>query len=514
MYGCWAIFTILAFVVPALHVKALTIPLQSRNDYAAPSFDVPVMQVPSTVTDGAFPADFAFGVSTSAYQIEGAWLEDGKGFSVWNTFSHIPGQIENGDTGDIAADFYHKFDADLAMMAANGIRHFRMSLSWTRILPTGLVKDGVNTAGIAYYNRVLDACEKYGIDPYVTLFHADMPQFLVQYPRPGIGFLAADFSAIFADYAGVAFAAFGDRVKHWMTFNEPWCSAVLGPQGGSDPYHVAHNILLAHAQAVHLYRVKYQPSQQGRITIVLNTAHFYPANAQSTDDVAAAERSYDFQLAWFLDPLIHGSYPASMVDTVGDRLPSFSDADRMLLKGSIDAIAINHYNPFLCTPRSTLLSTSSTENATYWSDENTHCFNNASWPVNDLGWGIYAPGIRDMLLYVSKRYPGWDIWVSENGVCAPGEDNITVAVNDVMRQQYIHDYVQNVGLALMQGAPVTKYFVWSILDNLEWGSGFSKHFGMVFVSRPDLVRHPKSSLALYQSIISAHVRLQQDLALP
>eukprot|EP00762_Andalucia_godoyi_P000518 ANDGO_05330.mRNA.1 Beta-glucosidase 1 len=477
------------------------VPYEAAAAYARPSFSVPIISVPPTVDAGTvFPPSFAFGVSTSAYQVEGGWLEDGKGFSIWDVSSHIPGHIANGDTGDIADDFYHLYDADLAMMAANGITHFRMSISWPRIMPTGFAP--VNPAGVAFYNRVFEACAKYGITPYVTLFHSDVPQNLVNYPRPGIAFLADDFPQIFADYADAVFAAFGTRVKNWMTFNEPWCSAVLGIDGGRDPYNVAHNILRAHALAVNVYRTKYQASQKGVITIVLNTAHFYAASS-NPEDVAAAQRAYDFNLGWFADPILAGDYPASMRLTLGARLPVFNASEKALLKGSMDSIAINHYMPFLCKPGSSPHS----DNPSYWSDENTTCFYDPSWPLSDFGWGIYAPGIKDLLLYVAQRYPGIPLWITENGVCAPGENNMTIAINDVMRQKYIHDYVENVGLALQQGAPVEKYFVWSILDNLEWGSGFSKHFGMVWIDRstPALIRFPKSSLALYKNIVHTHI---------
>lgn len=485
--------------------RAIVVPPASRNLYQvdAAAMKAASHDIPPTVRRGVFPADFVFGASTSAYQVEGGWLEGGKGFSIWDVTVHIPGQIADGNTGDIANDFYHKYDADLAMMAAAGIKHFRMSISWPRILPDGtLGTAGPSKEGIAFYNRVFDACASYGITPHVTLFHSDVPAALVQYPRPGIAFLADDFPALFSTYADVVFAAFGSRIKNWFTFNEPWCSAVLGVDGGSDPYTIAHNILRAHAVSVHLYRSKYQSSQKGRISIVLNTAHFFPADASSALDIAAAERTYAFNLGWFLDPIFFGDYPGIMREVVGSRLPRWSNQTELQwLRESLDAISLNHYTSFLCKPGSVKPG----QNNNYWLDTNTSCFYDPSWPLTDVGWAVVPVGIQELLLYVAGRYESLPIFVTENGMAGIGEADKAVALNDTMRQRFVVDYVENVGLALQKGAPARGYFHWSIIDNLEWGSGFTKHFGMVWVDRedPELTRYPKGSLATYANIIRA-----------
>lgn len=375
----------------------------------------------------------------------------------------------------------------------------RENASSSRLLPDGTTTK-ISQAGIDFYNRVFDACDKYNITPFVTLFHSDVPANLVQYPRSGLVFLSPDFPDLFTNYADVVFKSFGNRIKDWSTFNEPWCSAVLGAVGDVDVYRAAHNILLAHAKTVNLYRTKYQPTQHGKITIVLNTAHFYPAT-NTPADIAAVQRTFDFNFGWFSDVLVNGDYPASMRATCKDRLPTFTAIERALLRGSVDSIAINHYMPFLCKAGGH----DDGEQGSYWKDINTTCYNSDEWPVNCFGWGVYAPGLRDLLMYVTKRYPAYPIIIAENGMCAPGEDNKTVALNDVTRQQYIRDYIENAGEAIAMGAKLTGYYVWSILDNLEWGSGFDKHFGMVWVDRsdPHLTRYPKSSLALYKKIIES-----------
>lgn len=451
--------------------------------------------IPSTVESGVFPKDFQFGVSTSSYQVEGAWLEGGKGLSTWDAFSHTPGFVANGDTGDVANDMYHLYPKDIEIMKSMNIHHYRFSIMWNRILPTGVAP--VNQEAIKYYNNLINLLLENNIEPHVTIYHAETPLALTYYPNNPNPFLdSTNFPKWFSDYANVLFENFGDRVKQWFTFNEPWCTAVLSIPGGEDPYRIAHNIILAHGTTAQLYRKKYQAKQGGTIGIVLNTAHFYPANSDNGDDVAAAQRAFDFNYEWFLMPLMKGTYPQSMIDTVGDRLPTFSDEEKQLITGTADFVAINYYFPFLVTTGSA----NPADDAGYYKDENVTSYYDPSWPLSQTGWGIYGPGLGDLLLYTSKQYPNLPIYVSENGL-AWEEDNVTVAVDDKARQQYLHDHIDAVGNALKGGAQVKGYFHWSLQDNFEWGSGYQMHFGLTWISRPSLERVPKNSFRYYSKII-------------
>lgn len=250
------------------------------------------VKIPSTVTSGkAFPQGFKFGVSTSSYQVEGGWLDGGKGFSIWDALSHIPGKIANGDTGDIANDMYHMYPQDIELMAKFGIKNYRFSIAWNRILPTGVAP--VNQEAIDYYNDLINKLLEHGIEPHVTIYHSETPLALTMYPYNPMPFLDSErFPGWFTDYAKVLFDNFGDRVKVWFTFNEPFCTAVYGTYGDKDPYVIAHNAILAHANVVNLYRTQYKSKQQGTIGIVLNTAHFYPQDANNSADVEAAQRGY------------------------------------------------------------------------------------------------------------------------------------------------------------------------------------------------------------------------------
>lgn len=249
-----------------------------------------LLGVPARVLNGTFPSTFKFGVSTSSYQVEGGWLEGGKGLSIWDAYSHIPGRIANGDTGDVANDMYHLYPQDVKLMASYGIKHYRFSIAWNRIMPTGVAP--INPEGVAYYNDLINQLLVHGIEPHVTMYHSETPLSLTMYPYLTNPFLDNErFVGWFTDYAAVLFDNFGDRVKNWFTFNEPFCTAVYGPQGNKDPYTIAHNAILAHASVWQLYHTKYT-AQAGTVGIVLNTAHFYPNNPESADDVEAAARGY------------------------------------------------------------------------------------------------------------------------------------------------------------------------------------------------------------------------------
>lgn len=453
------------------------------------------IQVPSKVLNGkVFPENFKFGVSTSSYQVEGGWLDGGKGMSIWDTYSHTPGMIANGDTGDIANDMYHLYPQDIELMAKYGIKNYRFSIAWNRIMPTGVAP--VNQQGLDYYNDLINKLLEHGVEPHITIYHSETPLALTMYPNNPMPFLDSErFPGWFTDYAKVLFDNFGDRVRHWFTFNEPFCTSVFGTYGDKDPYTIAHNAILAHASVYRLYESQYKGKQAGTVGIVLNTAHFYPNDANSLNDVAAAQRGYDYWYGWFLDPLTKGFYPASMQDTLGDRLPKFTAEQKEMVTGALDFVALNYYFPYMTSPGTAKES----DGPSFWKDMNiTTTF--GDWPLSQTGWGMYGPGLRDLLLYTQERY-GIPSYITENGL-AWQEDNVTVAVNDVQRQQYLHDHIEAVGEAIAKGANVKGYFVWSFQDNLEWASGYQMHFGLIWIDRPSLKRVVKDSLRYYSKIIN------------
>ncbi|CAE7383169.1 BGLU30, partial [Symbiodinium microadriaticum] len=383
------------------------------------------------------------------------WLDGGKGLSNWDGYSHTPGLIANGDTGDVANDMYHLYPSDIKLMKEYGLRHYRFSISWNRIMPTGIAP--VSEEALLYYNDLIDQLLEHDIEPHVTIFHNDIPLALSTYPNNPMPFLDSErFPGWFGDYAEVLFQSFGDRVKQWFTFNEPFCTAVYGTYGDQDPYMIAHNAILAHATAVKIYRDSYQSRQGGTIGIVLNTAHFYPNNPSSMLDIASAERGYDFWYGWFMSPLTSGEYPLSMRHQVGSRLPGFTSEQRALIKGSLDFVALNYYFPYMTSPGTF----TDEDPPSYFKDMNLTTTFNSSWPLSQTGWGIYGPGLRDLLVYSSKRYPEVPLYITENGL-AWEEPTVADAVNDTMRQQYLHDHIEAVGQALDKGCDVRGYFVWS-----------------------------------------------------
>ncbi|CAN0929447.1 Beta-glucosidase 40 [Linum grandiflorum] len=308
----------------------------------------------SVISRGSFPKGFAFGTASAAFQYEGAVEADGRGATIWDTYSHTVGKILDFSNADVAVDQYHRFDDDIKLMKDIGLDAYRFSISWTRIFPNG--SGHLNQGGVDHYNKFIDALLANGIEPYVTLYHWDLPQAL--YDRY-TGWLDPQIVQDYVEYAETCFEKFGDRVKHWITFNEPHTFAVQGYDSGiaapgregdshTEPYIVAHHTILAHATAADIYRRKYKPAQKGILGVSFDVVWFEPGSS-SPSDVDAAQRAQDFQLGWFLDPMMFGDYPSSMRSRVGNRLPKFSDSDVSLVKGSLDFVGINHYTTYYAT---------------------------------------------------------------------------------------------------------------------------------------------------------------------
>ncbi|MEW6234699.1 MAG: GH1 family beta-glucosidase [Candidatus Omnitrophota bacterium] len=452
-----------------------------------------------------FPENFLWGSATSSYQIEGAWLEGGKGLSVWDAFAHEPGRIQNGETGDVAADHYHRFREDVELMAEMGLKAYRFSISWPRIQPSGRGK--INPEGIRFYSQLIDALLEKGIEPWATLHHWDFP--LALQLESG-GWLNPRSAEYFRDYADICFQHFGGRVKHWITLNEPWVTAVLGYGQGffapgrvsnEEPYIAAHNLLRAHALAVEAYRRKHQDEQKGVIGIANNCDWREPLT-DSESDKLAAQRAVEFFLGWFADPIYLGDYPESMKSRVGCRLPRFSEKDKELVIGSADYFGLNHYTTMYAADAGDAdsLQEDVKNNSGLCEDHGVLLSADEAWPKTDMGWSIVPWGCRKLLEWIDERYGHPDILLTENG-CATKDEVADGEVNDQDRIDFLSQYMMECHKAIQNGVRLKGYFVWSFMDNFEWAFGYSKRFGLHYVDYASGQRIPKASAKWYRSVI-------------
>eukprot|EP01018_Ginkgo_biloba_P002630 Gb_22955 [translate_table: standard] len=459
----------------------------------------------------SFPKGFMFGIGSAAYQFEGAAHEHGKGPSIWDTFSHIPGKIVDGSNGDVAVDQYHRYKEDVKLIKEMGMDSYRLSISWPRIFPKGSIRHGkVNKEGVRYYNNLINELLKYGIKPFVTLYHWDLPQSLQD--EYG-GFLSSNIVEDFVAFAEECFRAFGDRVKHWVTLNEPYIFATFGFDTGvhapghcspafgnctvgnsaTEPYIVAHNMLLAHAAAVKIYKNKYQKQQKGLIGIILLMSWMIPYS-DSVYDRRATERVIDFRLGWYLDPLTSGKYPDSMIRLVGARLPKFSRQQAADLKGSFDFIGLNYYTTQYTfnsqIPPNPLRTDYFLDARANLTSERHGVFEGVS------NFRSYAPGLYEVIDYTKRRYNNPLIFMTETGYV--DYDNGTIplkeSLNDTGRIQYHLQHLSYVLQAIRNGANVQGYFAWALLDNFEWSNGYTFRYGSYYVDLKDnLKRYPKAS---------------------
>lgn len=447
-----------------------------------------------------FPKDFTWGAATSSYQIEGAWLAGGKGLSIWDVFAHTPGKIRNQENGNVAADHYHRFRDDVALMAKMGLKAYRFSISWPRIQPSGYGE--VNAVGIRFYSELIDALHEQGIEPWVTLYHWDLPATL-QFEQDG--WLSEKTADCFADYADICFRHFGDRITKWITFNEPWVTAVLGYGHGTfapgrisnvEPYLAAHQMLRAHGLAVERFR---QASYPGKISMANNADWREPASSKP-EDVAAAQRALEFFLGWFADPLYFGDYPAVMHERVGNRLPTFSEEDRKRIKGSSDFFGLNHYTTMLTAYAQEVHAEDAFSNAGLVEDQQITLSADPTWKKTDMGWPIVPEGCRKLLEWIHHRYGSPPIIITENGCAVPNEF-VNGSVNDQPRINYIQAYLKVCHQAIENGVDLRGYFVWSFIDNFEWALGYEKRFGLHYVDYKTLERIPKESAGWYAGVI-------------
>jgi beta-glucosidase len=439
-----------------------------------------------TIDPSSFPSDFVWGAATASYQIEGAVHEDGRGESVWDRFCATPGKVRGGDTGDVACDFYHRYRDDVKLMKELGLDAFRFSIAWPRVLPQG--RGAVNQAGLDFYDRLVDELLANGIEPFATLFHWDTPQAL----EDEGGWPVRATAEAFVEYAEAVAARLGDRVRHWITHNEPWVYAWIGHAWGlhapgrtseADAVAAAHHLLLSHGWAVEAIR---RASADARIGITLNLAQIYPAT-DTPEDEAAAYRRDGQDNRWFLDPIFRGSYPADLLERNELVAPHVRDGDLDSASASIDFLGVNNYSRFVVAAGA----------------DGPQNVRNPDAQHTDMGWEVYPDGLHDVLVRVARDYGPAAIYITENGAAFPDVRVHDGAVHDIERTAFLESYIGAVGRAISGGAPVKGYFVWSLLDNFEWGFGYSKRFGIVYVDFPTLERAPKDSFYWYRDLIAS-----------
>ncbi|MBX7265070.1 beta-glucosidase [Micromonospora sp. Llam7] len=453
------------------------------------------------MTELRFPDNFLWGAATAAYQIEGAARDDGRGESIWDTFSRIPGRVHAGHTGDVACDHYHRYADDVALMAELGLQAYRFSVSWPRIQPDGT--GPVNPRGLDFYDRLTDALLGRGIDPIVTLYHWDLPQTLEDHG----GWTNRDTAESFATYAAAVYARLGDRIGTWTTLNEPWCSAYLGYGNGvhapgvQDPgaaFAAVHHLLLGHGLAAQALRA----GGAGRVGITLNPADVRPADPHSAADAAAARLVDGLHNRIFLDPLLVGGYPDDVREHVARIVePAFvRDDDEKIIAAPIDLLGVNYYAPTYVAGRPD----GAGGGGAYPGTEGAVQFLAPVGPLTDMGWMIEPAGLTRLLERIATDYPAVPLLITENGAAFPDKAaaDVTSPMQDTDRIAYLDGHLRAAHEAIARGVDLRGYLVWSLLDNFEWAEGYRKRFGIVHVDYLTQRRTPKSSARWYQEVIS------------
>jgi beta-glucosidase len=441
-----------------------------------------------------FQRDFVWGAATSAYQIEGAWNEDGRGESIWDRFTHTPGKVADGATGDVACDHYHRYAEDVALMRSLGLRAYRFSVSWPRILPEG--RGAVNAKGLDFYRRLVDALLEAGITPYLTLFHWDLPQAL----QDAGGWPVRATAEAFGAYAEVLGRALGDRVQNWMTINEPWCASFLSHEVGEHapgwqdwPAAIAasHHLLVAHGLAVQALRANVPGAEVG---IVLNMEPSYPASPSAADRRAADARD-GYYNRWFLDAVFGRGYPADKVAEYqaagylpAGALPFECPGDQALIAVPCDFLGLNYYT------RAILRDERAADNL-------PPTVARQGEPT-DMDWEVFPLGLYNLLMHVHRAYAPRKIYISENGASYGDGPEADGRVRDERRTRYLREHLAAAHRAWRDGVPLAGYFEWSLMDNFEWARGYRQRFGMVWVDFVTQRRMVKDSALWYRDAIA------------
>ena len=415
-----------------------------------------------------FPKDFIWGTATSSYQIEGETPEAGRGECIWGHFARTPGKVINGETGQVACDHYYRYKDDVALIKSLGVSAYRFSVSWPRVIPQGI--GALNRTGLDFYSRLVDELLTSGITPYLTLYHWDLPWALQEKG----GWVNPDIAKWFADYTAVMTDSLGDRVKHWITINEPWCVSILSHMLGihapglKDPnmaFKAAHHTHMAHAAAMGVIRQTVPDAKAG---ITLNVTPAYPASDDPKDAQAAAYQD-GFSNRWFLDPIFKGKYPADMVELYGEALNGIDLDEVSAAAAPQDFIGINYY----------------TRSVMKWNDESPlkgESVTQTGVPHTAMGWEVYPDALESFLLRLQREYSGdLPIFITENGAAYEDPAPVNGVVEDPQRVEYYRLHLTAISNAIAQGAPVKGYFAWSLMDNYEWAEGYAKRFGLVHV---------------------------------
>ncbi|HLI06020.1 MAG TPA: GH1 family beta-glucosidase [Ktedonobacteraceae bacterium] len=441
-----------------------------------------------------FPEHFYWGVATASYQIEGAVNEGGRGESIWDRFSSVPGNVLNNETGRVADDHYHRFREDVQIMQQLGVNAYRFSIAWPRIMPTG--KGKVNTIGLDFYDRLVDTLLGANIEPFITLYHWDLPQAL-QDAVGGWG--SRETAYAFADYVEAVSRRLGDRVHHWITLNEPWVAAFMGNETGEHApglrnsklaWQVSHNLLLGHALAVPILRANGGAGTE--VGITLSMSPIYPAS-DKVEDVESARMIDAKNNRWFLEPVFRGSYPEDMLEYLDEHqlTPHMEENDQQLIAQPLDFLGLNYYFRVIVRRK---------PNGGPFDTEQVQ----PQGEYTDMGWEVYPPGLRELLLRMHNEYHIPRLYVTENGAAfldvVSGDD----LVHDARRIEYLREHFHEALAAISEGVPLAGYFVWSLMDNFEWAQGYSKRFGLVYIDYPTQRRVLKDSARWYRDFIASN----------
>ena len=442
------------------------------------------------MTKLTFPDHFIWGIGTSAYQSEGAWQEDGRGESIWDRYCHIPGNTFNGESGDISSDFYHRYKEDIALLKKMGIRHFRTSIAWTRIIPDG--RGEINPKGIQFYHDVIDELLRQGIEPMITLYMWDLPQKLQDIG----GWANREVTDYYERYARLLFREYGNKVKTWVTFDEPFCGAFIGNYLGTyapglrdfnTALLVSYHMLLAHGKAV---RACHEMLPDAKIGIALNISDCKPATCKPAD-AEAAHRADGYRNRWFLDPLYKGSFPQDMLDwyeAQGVILPAISREDLKIISTRQDFLGLNYYSPhfFVDDPKNWPIQCTSVKTGK---------------PLNDINWEIVPEALYNILARIRADYGDVEIQITENGSCQTDILSYRREILDYCRIDYMHRHLVELERAIRAGINVTAYYAFCFMDNLEWALGYSKRFGLVYVDFETQERIVKASGRWYSQVV-------------
>jgi beta-glucosidase len=448
-----------------------------------------------------FPDGFAWGTATASYQIEGAVDEDGRSPSIWDTFSHTPGKVQDGDTGDVADDHYHRYEEDVDLMADLGVGWYRFSLAWPRLQPDG--RGALNDAGVDFYSRLVDALLAKGIQPWVTLYHWDLPQVL----QDAGGWPERDTAERFAEYSSLVYERLHDRVRQWTTLNEPWVSAFIGHATGrhapgvKDPeasLKAAHHLLLGHGLATTAMRAHGDTNSSFGIT--LNVSQITAASDDPAD-VDAARRADGMNNRLFFDPLLKGSYPADTLEDIQAVTDGsyIQDGDLEAIHVPLDCLGINYYYRTVVRAGD-----GARDSETVWPGQGDIEPVLTGLPQTEMGWEIDPEGLYEFLTRVGRDYPGVPLYITENGAAIADEKGEDGEVHDPVRIEYLDAHFRAAHRAITEGVDLRGYFVWSLLDNFEWSFGYSKRFGLIYVDFETLERTPKDSARWYAQVTKAN----------